>query len=197
MMDTRPLTHEDYADEAQSAERGTAWSQASALWFRAAEMTGDAESRNRYLDAAARCDREVEVDKLLAGIARRELRVPTLDERKSDSLDFHEVVSGRCAERCGRPTGLAAKPRSSFSKHPPNAHDANRRGVFSWLASLANTNDRPQHGANVAASGDPGPSALHAFVERRRQAKAFSTIPWQCSTAIIAPSRLMFSRPPC
>jgi len=91
MMDTRPLTHDDYADAAESAERGTAWTQASALWIRAAEATDDVERRNRYLDAAAKCDREVEVDKLLAGIARRELRVPTLDERKSDSLDFHEV----------------------------------------------------------------------------------------------------------
>ncbi|MEX2186158.1 MAG: hypothetical protein WD875_05155 [Pirellulales bacterium] len=90
-METRPLTHEDYADAAESAERGTAWSQASALWIRAAEVTDEVERRNRYLDAAAKCDREVEVDKLLADIARRELRVPTLDERKSDSLDFHEV----------------------------------------------------------------------------------------------------------
>ena len=90
-MDARPLTHEDYADEAESTERGTAWAQASALWICAAEMTDDAERRNVYLDAAARCDREVAVDKLLAGIARRELRVATLDERKSDSLDFHEV----------------------------------------------------------------------------------------------------------
>jgi uncharacterized protein HemY len=108
MMDTRPLTHDDYADAAESAERGTAWTQASALWIRAAEATDDVERRNRYLDAAAKCDREVEVDKLLAGIARRELWVPTLDVRNSDSLDFHDIgVSSlrralRSAYRAGR-----------------------------------------------------------------------------------------------
>jgi hypothetical protein len=77
-MTTRPMMHDDYADEAESAQRGTAWPQAAALW-------------RVYEQAAQRCDAEVEVDKLLAGIARRELKVPTLDERKSDPLDFHEV----------------------------------------------------------------------------------------------------------
>jgi hypothetical protein len=90
-MDTRPLTHHDYAEEAESAERAEAWPQASVLWIRAAEVCDDVEQRNRYLDAAAKCDREVEIDKLLTGIAKRELRVPTLDVRISDSLDFHEV----------------------------------------------------------------------------------------------------------
>ncbi|MEX2185709.1 MAG: hypothetical protein WD875_02900 [Pirellulales bacterium] len=91
-MDTRPLTHEDYADEAESAERAQAWPQASALWIRAAEVSTDVEHRNRYLDAAAKCDREDEVDKLLAEIAKRELQVPTLDVRNSDGLDFHEIA---------------------------------------------------------------------------------------------------------
>ena len=85
------LTHDDYADAAESAERGEAWPQASALWIRAAEVCDDVAQRNHYLDAAVWCDREVEVDKLLAGIARRELRVPTLDVRGSDSLDFHDI----------------------------------------------------------------------------------------------------------
>ena len=107
-MDTRPLTHDDYADEAESAERAEAWPQASALWIRAAEVCADVEQRNRYLDAAAKCDREVEIDKLLAGIAKRELRVPTLDARNSDSVDFHEVAvwslqrALRLAYRAGR-----------------------------------------------------------------------------------------------
>ncbi|MEX2185307.1 MAG: hypothetical protein WD875_00875 [Pirellulales bacterium] len=63
---------------------------------------------NRYLDAAAKCDREVEIDKLLAGIAKRELRLPTLDVRNSDILDFHEVAvwsvlrALRLAYRAGR-----------------------------------------------------------------------------------------------
>ncbi len=30
-MDTRPLTHDDYAEEAESAERAEAWPQALAL----------------------------------------------------------------------------------------------------------------------------------------------------------------------
>jgi uncharacterized protein HemY len=96
-METRPLTHDDYADAAESAERGEAWPQASVLGIRAAEVCDDVERRNRYLDAAAKCDREVEIDKLLAGIARRELRVPTLDARNSDDLDFHDI--GVCALR--------------------------------------------------------------------------------------------------
>ncbi len=90
-METRPLTHDDYADEAESAERAEAWPQASALWIRAAEVCADTDQRNRYLDAAAKCDREVEVDELLAGIAKRELRLPTLDVRGSDRLDFHDI----------------------------------------------------------------------------------------------------------
>jgi hypothetical protein len=80
-METRPLTHDDDADEAESAERAEAWPQASALWIRAAVFCADVEQRNRYLDAAAKCDREVEIDKLLAGIAKCELQVspePTL-----------------------------------------------------------------------------------------------------------------------
>ena len=107
-MDTRPLNHDDYADEAESAERAEAWPQASALWMRAAEVCADPEQRNRFLDAAAKCDREVEIDKLLAGIAKRELRVPTLEARNSDSLDFHEVAvwsvqrALRLAYRAGR-----------------------------------------------------------------------------------------------
>ena len=88
---TAALEHDDFADAAESAERRTAWPQASALWTRAAEVCQDVEQRNRYLDAAAKCDRDVEIDKLLADIVKRELRVATLDERKSDSLDFHEV----------------------------------------------------------------------------------------------------------
>jgi uncharacterized protein HemY len=108
MMDTRPLTHHDYADEAEVAERAKAWPQASTLWYRAAEVCDDAERRNRYLDAAAKCDCEVEIDKLLAGIARRELRVSMLDVRNSDNLVFHEVSATalrralRLAHRAGR-----------------------------------------------------------------------------------------------
>jgi hypothetical protein len=110
-MDKRLLTHDDYADEAESAERAEAWQQASALWIRAAEFCDDVERRHRYLDAAAKCDREVEIDRLLAGIAKRELRVPTLDLRNSDSLDFHEVDvwslrrALRLAYRAGRDAG--------------------------------------------------------------------------------------------
>lgn len=91
-MDTRPLNHDDYADEAESAERAEVWPRASALWLRAAEVCSDVEQRNRYLDGAARCDREVEIDKLLAGSAKRELQVRTLDAWNSDSLDFHELA---------------------------------------------------------------------------------------------------------
>uniref|UniRef100_A0A7C2P9Z6 DUF6900 domain-containing protein n=1 Tax=Schlesneria paludicola TaxID=360056 RepID=A0A7C2P9Z6_9PLAN len=40
----------------------------------------------------ARCARQIAVDAQLASIARRVFRIPTLDTRKSDSLDFHEVA---------------------------------------------------------------------------------------------------------
>lgn len=49
------LTHFDYPEEAEAAERGNAWPQAAALWRRAVETCDDA-SRERYLEAAERCD---------------------------------------------------------------------------------------------------------------------------------------------
>jgi hypothetical protein len=63
------------------------------LWYRAAELADDEEPYKGYLEAAARCDREVEaaIDELLADIARRELHVPMLEVRRSDRLDFHEI----------------------------------------------------------------------------------------------------------
>lgn len=83
--------HLDYADEAESAERAEAWPQAMALWKRAMETCpGDAPPQ--YAAGVARCDRQMAVDAELASIARRVFRIPTLDTRKSDSLDFHEVA---------------------------------------------------------------------------------------------------------
>src|SRR5687767_13129646 len=87
----RPLDHDDYAREAESAEHVGAWPQAAALWRMAAERTEDPTKCECFQICAERCDGEVAVDELLAGIARRVLGVPTLAERKSDRLDFHEV----------------------------------------------------------------------------------------------------------
>ena len=83
--------HLDYADEAESAERAEAWPQALALWKRAVE-TCPSNAPSQYADGMARCERQIAVDAELASIARRVFRIPTLDSRKSDSLDFHEVA---------------------------------------------------------------------------------------------------------
>ncbi len=89
MQSQKEPTHLDWAEEAESAQRAEAWPQAAALWRRAAEICDDAEQRQTCEDAARRCDREV--DEQLAAIARRPPRVPTLEPRKDDPLDFHEV----------------------------------------------------------------------------------------------------------
>jgi len=38
-------------------------------------------------------------DRVLEDIAKEHLRVPTLETRKSDSLDFHDSRFGNCAQR--------------------------------------------------------------------------------------------------
>jgi hypothetical protein len=81
--------HLDYADEAESAERAEAWPQALALWQRAI-ATCPAE-QPAYAKGVARCQHQIAVDAELASIARRVMRIPTLDARNSDRLDFHEV----------------------------------------------------------------------------------------------------------
>ena len=94
----KPLTHYDYADAAESAERGEAWSQAAYLWRRAADAMPKhpcrrlAEDRQVYLANADRCDRKVVVNNQLEVIAKQILRIPTLTSRHSDSLDFHELA---------------------------------------------------------------------------------------------------------
>ena len=86
-----PLTHEDYADAAEAAERGNAWPQATVLWRRAADHLPEGEGRDQYLDRARDCERESALGDRLEEIAKRVLRIPTLAERRSDSLDFHEL----------------------------------------------------------------------------------------------------------
>lgn len=81
--------HLDYAEEAESAERAEAWPQAMALWQRAiATSPGEVPA---YAEGVARCQRQIDVDARLASIARRTMKIPTLDARNSDHLDFHEV----------------------------------------------------------------------------------------------------------
>ena len=107
-MTTRRIEHEDYAEEAESAERASAWPQAAALWRRAGETCDDAEQHATYEANMARCNGEIAVDEELATIARRRLGIPTLAYRNMDDLDFHEVSVGglldalRAAYRAGR-----------------------------------------------------------------------------------------------
>ena len=99
-MATTNTTHIDYAEEAECAERACAWPQAAALWRRAAETVGAGDlthlearnHRDRYEAAAAQCDRRVDVGARVAEIAKRVLWIDTLDTRKSDRLDFHELA---------------------------------------------------------------------------------------------------------
>jgi hypothetical protein len=84
--------HLDYADEAESAERAEAWPQALALWQRAiATCLGEHAAYAAYAEGVARCQHQIDVDLELASIARRVMRIPTLEARNSDRLDFHEV----------------------------------------------------------------------------------------------------------
>jgi hypothetical protein len=100
--------HLDYADEAESAERAEAWPQAMALWQRA--ITTCPGDQPAYAAGVARCQRQIDVDAELASIARRTLQIPTLESRKSDRLDFHEVAvwellkALRLAYRAGQST---------------------------------------------------------------------------------------------
>lgn len=91
------LTHYDYADAAEAAQRGEAWAQAATLWRRALDTLPPArgrtaaKQRDRYLDGAAACDRKAAVADRLEEIAQTVLRIPTLRTRHSDSHDFHEL----------------------------------------------------------------------------------------------------------
>jgi hypothetical protein len=104
---SKTLQAEDFMAEAESAERAEAWPQAAALWGRAAELCQGAQEQ-RCRDGIARCQQAIQVDTELASIAQRIMDIPTLETRKSDSLDFHEVAvwevlkALRLAYRTGR-----------------------------------------------------------------------------------------------
>ena len=71
----------------------------------------DGEDEHRCLAGIARCEHEVKVDAELASVAKRMLNIPTLETRRSDALDFHEVSVGqllaalRLTYRMGRKDG--------------------------------------------------------------------------------------------
>jgi len=108
MSNTKSPEHSDYADAAESAERGYAWAQASALWQMANNLCDAPDRQATYRDGVARCDAEAAIERELAAIARRVMQVPTLETRKADHLDFHEVAvwslreALRIAYRMGR-----------------------------------------------------------------------------------------------
>ena len=89
------LTYSYCACEAESAERAEAWLQAATLWRLAAKMLRRSAPHGidtfdlhaRYLAAADRC----ECQQTLEQIAQAKLGIPTLRQRNSDGLDFHEV----------------------------------------------------------------------------------------------------------
>ena len=83
--------HEDYAEEAESAQRASAWPQAAALWQKAADLADGLDERHDYHRRKLFCEGKIAVDGQLESIARRALGIETLKTRKSDHLDFHEV----------------------------------------------------------------------------------------------------------
>jgi len=94
---TTELTHYDYADAAEAAQRGDAWAQAAVLWRKAVEALppgrghNGAKQRDKYLDRARDCDQRAALESRLEEIAKTVLRIPTLRSRHSDSHDFHEL----------------------------------------------------------------------------------------------------------
>lgn len=105
---TTSTNHLDYADAAESAERGNAWAQAIALWQMAIDLCDAPDLQATYRDGIARCDAAAAADRELASIAKRILQIPTLETRKADHLDSHEVAvwslqdALRIAYRLGR-----------------------------------------------------------------------------------------------
>lgn len=88
-------THDDYAEEAQAAERAAAWPQAAALWLRASETCSDVDRSLEYARNADACNRRQSVDEKLESIARNVLKLPTLKQRGSDRPDFSQLSVGQ------------------------------------------------------------------------------------------------------
>ena len=139
---TQPkTTHLDYAEEAEAAQRAEAWPQAAALWRRAADALRADDAHNpdtfdgclrhaKYEYEAKKCDRQARVEKVLQRIAQTTLGIPTLRERKSDELDFHEVSAwglkralaaayeaGRENDDVTNPVSLVPRRRDAMKKN--------------------------------------------------------------------------------
>ena len=84
-------THDDYADEAEAAQRAEAWPQAAALWLRACQTCSDANLALEYANKADACNRRPQIDKVLEQIAQTELHIPTLRPQRSDECDLHNL----------------------------------------------------------------------------------------------------------
>jgi hypothetical protein len=103
-------SHLDYAEEAEAAERAGAWPQAAALWLRASETCGDVDRALGYVRSAQACNHRNQIDSKLEQIAKNVLRIPTLNRRGSDALDFHTLSVGqiKLALRAAYEAGRAA-----------------------------------------------------------------------------------------
>ncbi len=92
------VTHHDYAEEAESAQRVGAWPQAAALWRRAhntAQSIGDTAKHNlcqEYEEAAERCAARTRTNQQLERIAREELNLNTLEKQNVDNEDIHSLA---------------------------------------------------------------------------------------------------------
>jgi len=98
-IDKNLITHFDYAEEAEAAQRAGAWPQAAALWRRAADVLRASARQSpetfdlyaKYQAAGEACDAKHRVERIVEDIAKTRLDIPTLRTRKSDRLDFHEL----------------------------------------------------------------------------------------------------------
>ncbi len=120
MSETQP-NHLDYAEEAESAQRAEAWPQAAALWLLASETCSDVDQARQYVRQAEACNQRQATHAKLEEIARSVLRIPTLRQRGSDRLDFHDLSVGqiksalRAAVEAGRAEHKAACARILLS----------------------------------------------------------------------------------
>ncbi len=91
LRDHQMTTFNDHVDEATRAEQAEHWQTARDHWTQAIAACDDTVVRAIYSARLERCEVQLEVDRKLAKIAKQVLRIPTLDSRRSDHLDFHEV----------------------------------------------------------------------------------------------------------
>jgi len=120
-MTTPTHDHLDYAEAAESAQRGEAWPQAAALWRRAADALRATAAHTdatfdlhaKYQAAAEECDRKERVNHLLEGIARANRGFRRSANASPTASTSTSWASGRSRRPWRRRTRPAATTRSN------------------------------------------------------------------------------------